>query len=59
MAGTAKSNYLTVTEVVNGRHVTVFTKMFFNAGDMNKYIKEEKIMEKYPSPQYIIYKECY
>lgn len=59
MAGTAKSNYLTVTEVIEGKHKTVFTKMFFNAGDMNKYIKEEKILEKYPKPQYTIYKECY
>lgn len=59
MAGTAKSNYLTVTEVIEGRHVTVFNKMFFNASDMNKYIKEENIVEKYPKPNYIIYKECY
>ena len=59
MAGVAKSNYLTVTEVIDGKHVTVFNKMFFNAGDMNKYIKEEKFLEKYPKPQYIIYKECY
>ena len=41
MAGTAKSNYLTVTEVVEGKHVTVFNRMFFNAGEMNKFIKEE------------------
>jgi hypothetical protein len=59
MAGTAKSNYLTVTEVIEGRHVTVLNKMFFNASDMNKYIKEENIAEKYPKPNYIIYKECY
>jgi hypothetical protein len=59
MAGTAKSNYLTVTEIVEGKHVTVFNKMFFNAGDMNKYIKAENFMEKYPKPQYTIYKECY
>jgi len=59
MAGTAKSNYLTVTEVVEGKHITVFNKMFFNAGDMNKYIKAENFAEKYPSPQYTVYKECY
>jgi hypothetical protein len=59
MAGTAKSNYLTVTEVVEGKHVTVLNKMFFNAGDMNKYIKEENLVEKYPKPRYTIYKECY
>jgi hypothetical protein len=59
MAGTAKSNYLTVTEVIDGKHVTVFVKMFFNAGDMNKYIKEQNLAEKYPKPRYIIYKEAY
>jgi hypothetical protein len=59
MAGTAKSNYLTVTEVVDNKHVTVFNKMFFNAGDMNRYIKAENFVEKYPSPRYTIYKECY
>lgn len=59
MAGVAKSNYLTVTEIIEGKHVTVFNKMFFNAGDMNKYIKEQNFTEKYPKPQYTIYKECY
>ena len=59
MAGRAKSNYLTVTEVVDGKHVTVFAKKFFNAGDMNKYIKTENFAEKYPTPRYMIYKECY
>jgi hypothetical protein len=59
MAGRAKSNYLTVTEIVEGKHVTILNKMFFNAGDMNTYIKEQEIDEKYPRPQYIIYKETY
>ena len=59
MAGTAKSNYLTVTEIVEGKHVTVFNKMFFNAGDMNKFIKESNFAETYPKPRYTIYKECY
>lgn len=59
MAGTAKSNYLTVTEVIEGKHVTVFNKMFFNAGDMNKYFKEQNFAELYPKPRYTIYKECY
>jgi hypothetical protein len=56
---TAKSNYLTVTEIVEGKHITVLNKMFFNAGDMNRYIKENNIVETYPKPQYIIYKETY
>lgn len=59
MAGIAKSNYLTITEIVEGKHVTVFKKMFFNAGDLNRYMKEEKFAEKYPSPQYTTYKEVY
>jgi len=48
-----------VTEIVEGKHVTILNKMFFNAGDMNTYIKEQEIDEKYPRPQYVIYKECY
>jgi len=59
MAGVAKSNYLTVTEIIDGKHITVFNKMFFNAGDMNKYIKEQNFSELYPKPRYTIYKECY
>jgi len=59
MAGTAKSNYLTVTEIIEGKHVTVFNKMFFNASNINKYIKAENFAEKYPTPRYTIYKECY
>jgi hypothetical protein len=59
MAGKAKSNYLTVTEMVNGKYVTVLNKMFFNAGDMNQYIKDPAFIELYPSPQFTITKECY
>lgn len=59
MAGKAKSNYLTVTEVVNGKYVNVLNKVFFNAGDMNKYINDPKFAELYPKPQFTVTKECY
>lgn len=53
----SKSNYLSV--VLSETHKVVFHKMFFNAPDMNKYIKEEDLVNKYPKPTYYIVKECY
>ena len=53
----SKSNYLSV--VLTETHKVVFQKMFFNAPAMNKYIKEEDIVNKYPKPTYYIVKECY
>jgi len=38
MAGTAKSNYLTVTD---REHNKVLHKQFFNQGQMNDYMKLE------------------
>jgi len=59
MSGKAKSNYLTVTHVVEGKHVTVLAKMFFNAGELNAFMKEYEILTRYPKTEYTIYKECY
>ena len=56
MAGTAKSNYLTVTDK---EHKKILHKQFFNQGQMNDFMKEENFEEKYPKTDYIIYKECY
>ena len=56
MAGTAKSNYLTVTDK---NHKKVFDKMFFNQGQLNDYMKEHNFEEKYPKSEYFIYQECY
>jgi hypothetical protein len=35
------------------------SKMFFTAPDMNKWMKEQEILEKYPTEQYYHVKENY
>lgn len=57
MAGKAKSCYLTVTEKTT--HKTVLSKVFFNARDMNDYIKTPEFLAKYPPDQYNYVKETY
>ena len=52
-----KSWYLTIVE--SATHKKVLDKMFFTAPDMNKFIKTEEILDKYPKPQYYIVKENY
>jgi hypothetical protein len=52
-----KSWYLSIVE--SATHKTVLNKMFFSAPDMNKFIKEQEIAEKYPKPTYYIVKENY
>jgi hypothetical protein len=52
-----KSWYLSVVE--SASHKTVLNKMFFSAPEMNKFIKEQEIVEKYPKPTYYIVKENY
>jgi hypothetical protein len=54
----AKSNYVTVVDSATHKPV-VGPKMFFTAPAMNKWIKEEKLDEKYPKPGYYIVKELY
>jgi hypothetical protein len=34
-------------------------RIFFNAPDMNKFIKEKELVENYPKPTYYIVKENY
>ena len=53
----SKSNYLSIVE--SATHKTIINKMFFNAPAMNKWIKDEDILNKYPKPTYYIVKECY
>ena len=53
----SKSNYLSVVE--SATHKVIINKMFFSAPAMNKWIKEEDILNKYPKPTYYIVKECY
>jgi hypothetical protein len=56
MAGKAKSIYLTVTTL---GHKEVFHRMFFNAKDLNAYIKTDEFQEKYPTTEFKIIKETY
>jgi hypothetical protein len=45
MAGKATSNYLTVSD--KKTHKTLLHKMFFNVGDLNKFIGTDEFKEKY------------
>lgn len=57
MAGKAKSCYLSVTD--NTTRKVVFTKVFFAAGDMNKYIKTPEFLEQFPADKFTLTKETY
>ena len=57
MAGKAKSVYLTVNP--KGSHNSVHDKVFFNAKDLNDYIKSEEFLAKYPPESFTIIKETY
>jgi hypothetical protein len=52
-----KSWYLSVVDTTT--HKPVIHKMFFTAPEMNRFIKEQKIVEEYKKPQYYIVKENY
>jgi hypothetical protein len=52
-----KSWYLSVVDA--STHKPTIHKMFFTAPEMNKFIKEQEILEKYPKPAYYIVKENY
>lgn len=52
-----KSWYLTIVET--GTNKKVMDKMFFTAPEMNKFIKEQSLLESYPKPQYYFVKENY
>lgn len=57
MAGKAKSCYLTIT--LKTTHKSVFHKVFFNAKDMNDYVKTEEFLARYPATEYNYVKETY
>lgn len=57
MAGKSKSCYLSIVELKT--HKTVFRKTFFNAKDMNTFIKSDPKMAEYPLDVYYIVKETY
>jgi len=52
-----KSWYLSVVD--SSTHKPVVHKMFFTAGEMNKFLKDNEILERYPKPQHYIVKENY
>lgn len=56
-----KSWYLSVME--SGSHKPVSQdlnrRIFFTAPALNKFVKENEILEKYPKPTYYIVKENY
>lgn len=56
-----KSWYLSVMDSATHKPVNqdLNRRLFFNAPDMNKWMKEKEILEKYPKPQYYIVKENY
>ncbi|MFY8212009.1 MAG: hypothetical protein ACOVLB_05025 [Candidatus Nanopelagicus sp.] len=57
MAGKAKSVYLTVSP--KGKLQSVLNKVFFNAKDLDAFIKTDEFKEKYPEDQFTIFKETY
>jgi hypothetical protein len=52
-----KSWYLSVIDTAT--HKPVINKMFFTAPEMNRFIKENNILEKYTKPAFYIVKENY
>jgi hypothetical protein len=52
-----KSWYLSVVDTAT--HKPVIHKMFFTAPDMNRFIKENNILEEYKKPAFYIVKENY
>jgi hypothetical protein len=52
-----KSWYLSVVD--SATHKNVVHKMFFTAPEMNKFIREQELVEKYPKPTYYLVKENY
>ena len=56
-----KSWYLSVMETATHKPVSqeLNRRLFFSAPDLNKYVKDKEILDKYPKPQYYIVKENY
>jgi hypothetical protein len=57
MAGKAKSYYVTVFEIVNGKHKTLVSKMFMDVTSANTFKKEMEA--KYPAPGHTVMREYY
>ena len=55
-----KSWYLSIVEKGSNKAVDgIKSKMFFTAPDMNKWIKEQELLEKYSVDNYYYIKENY
>jgi hypothetical protein len=57
MAGKAKSCYLSVMS--RETRSTVLNRVFFKMEELNKFIKTEEFLAKYPTDKFIISKEIY
>lgn len=57
MAGKAKSYYVTVFEIVDGKHRTLLNRQFFDAASANAFKKEKET--EYPKPKYSVMREYY
>jgi hypothetical protein len=58
MAGKAKSVYLTVAPKDTPLK-TVLSRVFFNAKDLNEFIKTDEFKTKYPPELFQVIKETY
>jgi hypothetical protein len=58
MAGKAKSVYLTVAPKDTPLK-TVLSRVFFNAKDLNEFIKTDEFKAKYPPELFQVIKETY
>lgn len=56
-----KSWYLSIVETATHKPINrdYSSKMFFTAPEMNKHIKDNDLLDKYPKPAYYIVKENY
>jgi hypothetical protein len=56
-----KSWYLTIVDSATHKPISrdYSSKLFFTAPELNKHIKDNELLDKYPKPQYYIVKENY
>lgn len=57
MAGKAKSYYVTVFEIIDGKHRTLLNRQFFDAASANAFKKEKET--EFPKPKYSVMREYY
>ena len=57
MAGKAKSCYLSVADRATNKNI--YTRIFFQMSDLNKFVKTDEFKEKYPPEKFQVIKEVY